>query len=63
MGEQTKLVRTAEAARALSVDPSTLSRWAQKGLVHPKLRTAGGQARWDLDDLREQVRTIAEKEK
>jgi DNA-binding transcriptional MerR regulator len=49
------LVRTAEAARALSVDPSTLSRWAAAGYVKPKLRTAGGQARWDLDDLRRQV--------
>ena len=55
-----KLIRTAEAARALSVDPSTLSRWAQKGLVKPKLRTAGGQARWDLDDLREQVERLQE---
>ena len=60
--EDGKLIRTAEAARALSVDPSTLSRWAQKGLVKPAFRTAGGQARWDLDDLREQVRRVTEGE-
>ena len=53
-------MRTADAARALSVNPSTLQRWAQQGLVTPKMRTAGGQARWDLDDLREQVRQLAE---
>jgi DNA-binding transcriptional MerR regulator len=49
------LVRTAEAARALSIDPSTLSRWAKAGIVKPAIRTAGGQARWDLDELRRQV--------
>jgi len=55
-----RLIRTAEAARALSVDPSTLSRWARQGLVKPTLKTAGGQARWNLDDLREQVRRITD---
>lgn len=49
------LVRTSEAARELAIDPSTLTRWAQAGIVTPALRTAGGQARWDLDALREQV--------
>ncbi|GAA1399500.1 hypothetical protein GCM10009613_55150 [Pseudonocardia kongjuensis] len=60
MTEGARLVRTAEAARALSVNPATLSRWAQQGLVTPKMRTAGGQARWDLDELREQVQRLAE---
>lgn len=50
-----KLVRTADAARELSIDPSTLSRWARAGIVTPTTRTAGGQARWDIDALREQV--------
>ncbi len=49
------LVRTADAARELSIDPSTLARWARAGIVTPARRTAGGQARWDLDDLQHQV--------
>lgn len=56
----TRLVRTAEAAAALSIDPSTLSRWAKAGIVTPVMRTAGGQARWDLDRLREQVAAYQE---
>nr|WP_222131891.1 MerR family DNA-binding transcriptional regulator [Pseudonocardia sp. C8] len=49
------MIRTAEAAKALGVDPATLSRWAKAGIVKPATRTAGGQARWDLDDLRRQL--------
>lgn len=53
--EGDKLVRTAEAARELSLDPSTLARWARQGIIRPAFRTAGGQARWDMDQLRQQV--------
>lgn len=54
--QQRRLVRTAEAARELGVDPATLRRWARAGTVTPATRTLGGQDRWDLDDLRKQVR-------
>jgi 8-oxo-dGTP pyrophosphatase MutT (NUDIX family) len=37
------------------VDPATLWRWAKSGRVHPELRTAGGQLRWDVDKLRHQL--------
>lgn len=55
MAEERRLVRTADAARELSIDPSTLARWARAGIVKPATRTAGGQARWDLTDLKRQV--------
>lgn len=48
-------LRTADAARELDISPSTLARWAREGIVKPAHRTAGGQARWDLDDLQRQV--------
>lgn len=50
-----KLIRTAEAARALGVSAETLRRWSRAGLVTPAARTLGGQDRWDLERLRAEV--------
>lgn len=49
---------TGQAARDIGVGMSTLQRWAHDGLVTPALRTPGprGQYRWDIDDLRRQLR-------
>ncbi|OLT22927.1 hypothetical protein BJF78_32685 [Pseudonocardia sp. CNS-139] len=49
------LVSTSEAARALGVNQSTLSRWAKDGRVRPAQRTIGGHMRWDIADLRAQL--------
>ena len=49
-------VTTAEAARRIGVGVSTLQRWAAEGIVTPAWRTPGGQARWDVDDLKAQLR-------
>jgi excisionase family DNA binding protein len=49
-------VTTAEAARRIGVGVSTLQRWAAQGIVTPAWRTPGGQARWDVDDLKAQLR-------
>lgn len=51
-----KLVSTGVAAEALGVAHNTLHQWWQKGIVTPALVTPGGHARWDLDELREQLR-------
>lgn len=53
-----RLISTGEAARALSVDRSTLARWQREGRVTPTRFTAGGHARWDLDDLERQVANL-----
>ncbi|ATE52099.1 MerR family transcriptional regulator [Actinosynnema pretiosum] len=53
-----ELVPTGVAAKALGVDRATLVRWWQQGLVTPTLVTAGGHGRWDLDELREQLRAL-----
>lgn len=50
-----RLVGTGAAAAAVGVDPATLWRWAKAGRVHPEMRTAGGQLRWDTDRLRHQL--------
>lgn len=52
----TELVTTAEAASQIGVDRATLVRWARKGYVEPAYVTPGGQYRWDMDDLRRQLR-------
>jgi predicted site-specific integrase-resolvase len=49
-------VTTAVAARRIGVGVSTLQRWAAQGIVTPAWRTPGGQARWDVDDLKAQLR-------
>jgi 8-oxo-dGTP pyrophosphatase MutT (NUDIX family) len=55
MGDVARLLKTAEAADAIGVGISTLQAWAASGRVTPAWRTPGGQARWDLDDLKRQL--------
>jgi 8-oxo-dGTP pyrophosphatase MutT (NUDIX family) len=55
-----RLVSTGAAAKAVGVDPATLWRWAKTGRVTAELRTAGGQLRWDVERLRQQLPTDQE---
>ena len=50
-----RLVPTGVAARELGITRTTLNRWWTDGLVKPTFVTAGGHARWDMDDLRRQL--------
>ena len=50
------LVPTGVAAAAIGVARGTLARWWAEGTVTPTVVTPGGHARWDVDDLREQLR-------
>ncbi|GAB2745064.1 hypothetical protein GCM10027174_18600 [Salinifilum aidingensis] len=49
-------VTTAQAAKAIGVDRRTLQRWASEGAVTPALVTPGGHHRWDVEDLKRQLR-------
>lgn len=53
-----RLLPTGPAADAIGVAHSTLARWWKEEKVTPALVTAGGHARWDVDDLREQLRRM-----
>lgn len=55
MQPKRKWLNTSQAAAALDVDQSTLWRWLQKGKISPAWTTPGGQARWDLDELHQQL--------
>ena len=54
MGDPAYVTSRVAAAR-IGVGLSTLQRWAADGLITPAWRTPGGQARWDVDDLRAQL--------
>jgi 8-oxo-dGTP pyrophosphatase MutT (NUDIX family) len=51
-----RLRSTAEAAEWLGVTVGTFQRWAKAGTVRPKLRLPGGEYRWSLTELTEQLR-------
>ncbi|WP_435583447.1 MerR family transcriptional regulator [Amycolatopsis thermoflava] len=52
------LVPPKEAAQQLGVAVGTLARWRREGWVTPAEVTAGGQARYRMSELREQVRAL-----
>lgn len=53
-----KLVPTGVAADAVGVDRRTLQRWVEDGVVTPTLKTPGGHARWDIEDLKRQLHEL-----
>jgi DNA-binding transcriptional MerR regulator len=52
------LVPTADAARMLGISARTLARYAQQGVVRPAVVLPSGHLRWDVTDLRRQLREI-----
>jgi DNA-binding transcriptional MerR regulator len=57
-----KLLTTGEAADALGFARGTLARWEREGLITPATKSPGGHSRWDLDDLREQLRVLRQRD-
>jgi excisionase family DNA binding protein len=53
--EDQPLLTTVELARRLNVTPGTVQRWVRTGRVRPILVTPGGQFRFSLDDVRDQL--------
>lgn len=51
----TRYLKTAQAAAELGISATTLQRYTSEGHASPAWRTPGGQARWDIDDLRHQL--------
>lgn len=58
-----RLVSTGEAAKALSVSRTTLSRWIREERVTPTSWTAGGHARWDVSDLQRQLDELRKRQR
>lgn len=53
-----KLLTTAELAAELGLSDRTLQRYRRDGVLKPKLSTPGGHARWDLEDVLDQLNQI-----
>jgi excisionase family DNA binding protein len=53
-----RLLTTGELARELGLSARSVARWAQEGQLKPTLVTPGGQYRWQLEDVREQLRAL-----
>lgn len=51
-----RLVSSGEVARELGVAVQTVSRWVRRGWIRPEYVTPGGQARFDLDTVKAQLR-------
>ncbi|WP_250556413.1 MerR family transcriptional regulator [Pseudonocardia lacus] len=51
-----RYLTTGELSRRLGVAPRTIQDWRRRKWVTPAFVTAGGQARWIEEDVREQLR-------
>ena len=54
------LLTTAQAARLLGVSRRTLARYAERKQLVPTLVLPSGHYRWDLEDIRQQLRGLRE---
>jgi DNA-binding transcriptional MerR regulator len=50
------LLTTSELAKALGLSLRSVQRYIAAGNITPELTTPGGHHRWDLDNVREQLR-------
>jgi excisionase family DNA binding protein len=56
--EDPALLTTAQAAQHLGVHRRTLARYAERGQLTPTLVLPSGHLRWNLEDLRRQLREL-----
>ena len=56
MPRSSGLLTTREAADAIGIALKTLQKYVREGRVVPTIRLPGGQMRWDLDNLKDQLR-------
>lgn len=61
IGMAAEYVTTAVAAKTFGLGKTTLNSWVRQGIVRPAYTTAGGQHRWLLDDLRQQLENLGNK--
>ncbi len=57
-----RLVTTSELARALSLSKRTIQRYRSLGVLVPELESPGGHARWDVENVKQQLRDLRRKD-
>lgn len=55
-----RYLTTSELSHRLGIAARTIQGWRKNGLITPALVTAGGQARWIEQDVRDQLRKLDE---
>ena len=58
MSERERLATTGQAARELGISARTLAHYAQTGQLEPALVMPSGHYRWDVEDIRRQLREL-----
>jgi DNA-binding transcriptional MerR regulator len=53
-----RVVSTTALARALGLSPRSIQRYVTAGLITPEFVTPGGHYRWDVDNVRQQLREL-----
>jgi hypothetical protein len=56
-----RLLLTSELAAELGVSARLIQQYRQEGILTPTMETPKGHARWDLDDVREQLKALRKK--
>jgi excisionase family DNA binding protein len=56
------MLTTSEAAAAVNVHRKTLSKYVADGKIKPTLRLPSGHMRWELDDLKAQLRALDDRD-
>lgn len=56
-----RLLTSGQVAAELGLSRSAIARYAREGSITPEVITPGGQYRFDLDRVREELRQLAER--
>lgn len=62
MPSQSRLISSSELARELGVTRQTIARWVRRGVITPATITAGGQARFDMEQAKHDLREHNQRE-
>jgi excisionase family DNA binding protein len=57
-----ELLTTTELAKELRLSVKTIQRYQRDGKIHPVYTTPGGQHRWRLDDVLEELRALRQRD-
>jgi len=55
-----RMLTTTEAADRIGISRKTLARYVSAGKLRPTVRLPSGHMRWEMDDLKAQLRALDE---